>query len=194
MGYTTVAELRSQLNDTRDLNDSGELQAAIDAASREIDEHCGRNFDLDASASTRLYEPSGSTRLPIDDIGSTSGLIVEYSADGSTYTMVAASNYELLPLNASSAAGGAYAWWWLAEAPAATTSWAWARRVRVSARWGWSAVPAQVRQACLIRAAAIYKRRESPQGVAGFGEFGVVRLRADPDVAILLQPFVRVEL
>jgi hypothetical protein len=34
------------------------------------------------------------------------------------------------------------------------------------------------------------KRQESPLGVAGFGEFGVVRVsRLDPDIDAMLQPY-----
>lgn len=49
-----------------------------------------------------------------------------------------------------------------------------------------------VRLACLMHAARLYKRKNSPEGVAGFGEFGTVRVsRFDPDVEDLLSPFFR---
>jgi hypothetical protein len=42
----------------------------------------------------------------------------------------------------------------------------------------------------IMQAARLYKRRRSPEGVAGFAEFGVVRVsRVDPDVAELLKPY-----
>lgn len=48
--------------------------------------------------------------------------------------------------------------------------------------------PPYVRQAILIRGAAIYVRRQSPNGIVGFQDFAV-RVRAlDPDVDDLLAP------
>ena len=80
----------------------------------------------------------------------------------------------------------------VAFAFAGTVSWTWARRVRVTARWGWSAVPDAVNEACILRAAALYKRKEAPFAVAGFDGFGAVRLRAqDPDVSALLGSYIR---
>ena len=192
MAYCTTEDLRAHLGDTGDRLDEALLQAAIDAATGDVDEHTGRRFDLDVSATARVFDGCGSSRILIDDIGSLTGLAVETSADGSTWSAVAVSDYEPLPLNANSNPASAYAWWWLAESPSATAgTWAWARRVRVTARWGWSAVPAQVKQATILRAVALFKRKDAPHGVAGFDGFGVVRLRQDPDVEALLQPFVR---
>jgi hypothetical protein len=38
----------------------------------------------------------------------------------------------------------------------------------------------------------VFKRADSPLGVAGFGEFGVVRVtQLDPDVKALLEPYRR---
>ncbi len=47
----------------------------------------------------------------------------------------------------------------------------------------------EVREAILITASRLYKRRTSPEGVAGFGEQGdVIRITSrDPDVAALLE-------
>ena len=61
---------------------------------------------------------------------------------------------------------------------------------KITGTWGWPAVPAMVKQACRIQVARIMKRQESPLGVAGFGEFGVVRVsRLDPDIDAMLQPY-----
>jgi hypothetical protein len=61
--------------------------------------------------------------------------------------------------------------------------------VKVTAKWGWLAVPDAVQQATLFLANQYYKTaREAPLGVAGFGDFGAVRVRAMPQVENLLQP------
>lgn len=50
--------------------------------------------------------------------------------------------------------------------------------------------PLDVRQAVTMQSARIYKRRETPTGLAGFGEGFVARVtKLDPDVARLLEPY-----
>jgi len=48
--------------------------------------------------------------------------------------------------------------------------------------------PSYVRQAILIRAAAIYVRRDSANGTISFGEFATSVRAMDPDVMDLLSP------
>jgi hypothetical protein len=49
--------------------------------------------------------------------------------------------------------------------------------------------PSNVEQAVLMQGAKLYKRRNSPEGYAGFGDMGVVRVTAlDPDVETMLGP------
>lgn len=44
-----------------------------------------------------------------------------------------------------------------------------------------------VQQAILLLSARLWKRRQSPEGVAGWGDLGVIRiLRSDPDITSLL--------
>lgn len=52
--------------------------------------------------------------------------------------------------------------------------------------------PAAVHTAALVQGARWLKRRGSPEGVAGFGDLGIVRVGAlDPDVEQLLSPWLR---
>jgi hypothetical protein len=60
------------------------------------------------------------------------------------------------------------------------------RAVQITALWGWSAVPDPVKQATLIIAAEQWKLKDAPFGVAGFGEFGPIRVRDNPMAASLL--------
>ena len=48
-----------------------------------------------------------------------------------------------------------------------------------STRWGWAAVPPKVKLATLVLAKDYASLRDTRFGVAGFGEFGVVRTRID---------------
>lgn len=46
-----------------------------------------------------------------------------------------------------------------------------------------------LREACLLLTSRLFRRRLSPEGVAGFGDFGAVRVtRLDPDIERLITP------
>jgi hypothetical protein len=50
-------------------------------------------------------------------------------------------------------------------------------------------VPADLSEATKILTSRLFRRRLSPEGVAGFGDFGAVRVIArDPDIAALITP------
>jgi hypothetical protein len=57
-----------------------------------------------------------------------------------------------------------------------------------------AAYPAGVRLGVLMQANRLQKRRTSPEGVAGFGELGVVRISSfDADVESLLLPYLKLD-
>lgn len=198
--YATVDELREQLSDTDSRLDQSRLEQLLNAVSRGIDEHCARRFWQDATTSTRVYRVEDHELAWVDDIATTSGLIVRTDpalAGTWTETWTADTDYDLEPANAGVAATGdtapAHAWWRIAAVGGRRFPVHQRRRtLQVTARFGWSAVPEQVREATLIKASALHKRKDAPHGVAGFGEYGVIRIsRYDPDVADLLRPLVR---
>lgn len=54
--------------------------------------------------------------------------------------------------------------------------------------------PAPVRMAVLLTAHRLWKRRTSPEGVAGFGDLGAIRITAvDADVEALISPYLRLD-
>ncbi len=196
--YATVADLRAQLGDTESRADSAQLQRLLTVASRDVDRYTGRKFWLDPVATTRLYtvtDPDDDGRMLIDDIGSRTGLLVGAGLDGVNYDAIDAAEFELHPLNSDLTDPDAYAWWWLSESAAVWSggygSWLWNHRVQITARWGWSAPPAAIVEATLLRATNLYKRKDAPFGVAGFDGYGSVRVRADPDFTALLAPYKR---
>ena len=195
--YVEVNDVTSHLSSMgQATGDNLELvERAINAASRSIDQHCRRRFFADSSATARVFRSEGWDLCYVDDISTTTGLVVKTdTSDSGTFdTTWAASDYELAPINGVSSAGEA----WPYEALRAVESrrFPWGRRstVEVTAVWGWPAVPVSVTEACLLLASRLYRRRQSPEGVVGFGEFGPVRLtRSDADVAELLRPYCRV--
>nr|MDT0658028.1 hypothetical protein [Micromonospora sp. DSM 115978] len=161
---------------------------ALTAAARAVDRDTGRSpggFYLGPTAIPRQYEVAGRTlcdsatgriKLLVDEIGSTDDMVVEIG-DGTTWTTV--TDYRVDPLNA------------LADGQpitGLTRAGGWGSDLaRVTARPGWPAVPGAVPQAVLIQATRWYRRKDSPEGVAGSGDFGTIRLaRVDPDVQRLL--------
>jgi hypothetical protein len=189
--YATLAQFKGRIQRTDTVRDS-DLSDALDAASRQVDKDTGRQFWLHQTASARIYNPQSRVvrthdgeKILVDDIGSTTGLVVEIGSVATSWTAV--TDYETGPDNA------------IAMGDAITTllrpwqPWTvWRNgRVRVTAHWGWPQVPDQITQATLLRAHRIYSRRGSPEGVAGFGDMGVVRVgRYDPDYDSLIAPYV----
>lgn len=50
-------------------------------------------------------------------------------------------------------------------------------------------VPVNIREATLMLTSRLFRRRLSPEGVAGFGDFGAVRVTGvDPDIERLITP------
>lgn len=193
--YATVDDLREQLGDDIDALPDALLVRALKATCRGINDFTGRRFWQDPEVVTRTYKPEDGDLAWVDDISTTSGLIIatDTTGSGSFTTTWSASDYELQPRNAH-ADGPAYAWWRIAAVDRYFFPTAGRRAtLQVTARFGWTAVPDEVEQATLLRAAAIFKRRDSVDGMRGFGEFGVVRIstKRDPDVADLLNNFIK---
>jgi hypothetical protein len=200
-GYATVAEVRSQFGDAGSKLDAGLLEKAINTASRGVDKHCNRRFWQDAAVTTRLFRVDAPGIAWTDDISTTTGLLVKTDQGGDGVfetTWTAGTDYQLEPLNgeivASGDTGTPYAWWRIVAVGAKTFPlWDGVRAtLQVTARFGWSAIPDEVNQATILRAVALFRRKDAPFGVAGFGDFGVHRItRVDPDVADLLAPYVK---
>lgn len=196
-GYTTLAVLKSAMRiPTADTVDDAMLETAIEAASRQIDGYCERVFYSTANA-TRVYKPTDSFVTEVDDLVSITSL--KTSSTGSGFdTTWAATDYQLEPLNGI--AGGLvspatqiravgnflFPVWNTNSVNAGEAT------VQIEGTFGWSAVPTAIKQATILLAQRQFKRYDSPLGVAGFGEIGVVRVsRIDPDVAAIIAPFRR---
>lgn len=188
--YALLADLKARLQITDSTRDT-ELQGKLTVASRDIDRDTSRSFYLDGAVSQRIFNPRNrqfptaeGMRLIVDDIGSATGLIAEVGTATTGWSAI--TGYETGPDNAI-VRGDPITWLLRTYIP-----WVYypLQRVRVTAQWGWPAVPTQIAEACLLRAARLFKRRDSPDGVAGAGDFGVIRVsRRDPDYDELIGPF-----
>lgn len=192
--YCTVEEVRNHLGDAVSKLDTGLIEKAVNAASRAIDGYCGRRFWQDPTAVARKYRPRRADRLDVADISTTTGLVVETATSAAFTTSTIwtlDTDFELSPDNAD-ADGPAYAWWKIVAVGSKLFPCARFRSVRITARWGWSQVPDDVHEACILKATSLFSRKDAPYGVAGFGEFGAVRItRKDPDVIDLLARYQR---
>ncbi len=214
--YATLAQLKAQLRIT-DTNDDTALAAVITAVSREIDQYTNTVFGLTGSAVERFYAYTGERiegrqALKVNDFQTSSGLIVKVDTSGDatfSTTIVNGTDFDLYPWNA---AADTKPWTHIVLRPQATAAFSYqyafspfaavpystspfpGRNVSVTANWGWTTVPAEVTQACLIQASRVFVRRDSPYGVTGSPDLGSeTRLLAklDPDVQMLLKRVTR---
>ena len=192
-GYCTVQQVRDELGDTGASLDATLIEKAIGAASRAIDSWCGRRFWADETPVARYYRPVDPLTVIVDDISTATGLEVATDDGTGSYGTVWASGDVLLDPPGGDV-DGAFAWTRLAAVGTLTFPTVWAARppLRVTAAWGWSQVPDRVVEATVLRAVALFKRKEAVYGVADFGEFGPVRItRRDSDVADMLSGLIR---
>ncbi|GAA2543684.1 head-tail connector protein [Pseudonocardia hydrocarbonoxydans] len=194
--YVSLAEAKAYVR-VADALDDAELNLAVAAASRIIDDHTHRQFGLLDAPAPRIYTARRDPVhdrwvVEIDDLMTESGLVIGYDAAGDGGYATAIPGYALRPVNAAPSG-----WPWTALVLAAPAGVAITDRdagVRVTARWGWTTVPDAIRQACLLQTSRLLSRRDSPYGIAGSPEAGSeLRLlaRVDPDVAVALAPYRR---
>jgi hypothetical protein len=193
-GYCTLADLKAALR-VQDSIDDSLLELAIESASREIDGYCERVFY--STSGTRVYAPTNIYTVTTDDIISVTTL--KSSSDGVTYDITwQTSDYQLEPLNG--VAGGLVTPYtriratgnYLMPSFSAGTFYELEALIQVTGVFGWSAVPAAIRQATVILAMRLFKRLDAPLGMIS-NDMGSMRVgRFDPDVEALVAPFRKV--
>jgi hypothetical protein len=192
-GYCTLDELKEALRIT-DTIDDRPLESSIEAASRRIDGMCSRRFYLDGTVSNRTYSPQRYSHVTVDDIGSSTGLVVKADWDGSgtfATTLTSGIDFQTEPLNALALSEP------ITGFQALDTSFPVSSRrratIQVTAKWGWPSIPDAIREATVLLSARHFKRLDSPLGVAGFGDLGaIVVRRSDPDIEALVDPYRRI--
>lgn len=193
-GYTTVADLARYMTvDSTTYND--DLATAINTASRQIDGYCGRIFYAATAQGVhqnKYYYSADLTVLLINDCINIQEVALSTGANQTYDNIVPSTGYVEEPLN--SYADGLTGWpitrLRFTNDYMLPTQWQQYPNVRVHGRWGWSATPEPVRQSCLIMAAEIFKLREAPFGVAGFADYGAVRVgKMSPQAVALLSPY-----
>lgn len=186
--YASLADVKAALRITDSVDDSL-LEMAIESASRLIDGYAYRYF-YNAGTATRDFVAEDSYLTIIDDLISISELKTTDEI-GSDYVTWSASDYQLRPVNGKMDGLSVPYTSILSTDDLLFNKLGEQALVRVTGVWGWAAVPIAIKQATVIQASRIYKRLDSPLGVAGFGDLGAIRVgRAlDPDVEQLVMPY-----
>lgn len=185
--YASAAELATWLNVE---NTGAELALATEAASRAIDQACNRQFGHDTAA--RLYTPylhRDRYWVDVDDVVGDDVVIETLDETGNPVDTI--TDFILTPRNAT-ADGRPYSRIELSRGVTATDP------LRITATWGWSAIPGAVKLACLTQAGRFYGRRESPAGPLTSHVVDDVRRgwaagkqELDADVAAAIAPYRR---
>lgn len=189
--YVTTAEFNA-FGRVSDALDDVETGLWCTAASRLVDDQCHRQFGVLAAAASRVYRRPAFWDpeicmwcVEIDDVQDTTGMTVAGVA-------LASSGWTLLPDNAPMDAvpytmigmSGSEASYPLSGGS-----------LTVLAKFGWSAVPAQVKGAARLQVNRWTARRNSPLGLLESpdgGQATPIRARLDPDVAVSLRGLARV--
>ena len=190
--YATSTELKATLGLTGETYADADVAVAVEAASRQIEQWCGRRFWKDTNDSTRYYTPIRSGWCSIDDVADVTSVKTDLDGDGTfETTLTENTHFTFDPLNAETDGwprtavrivprSGSY----LSTDP---------RSLQVVGKHGWDAVPPVIEQATTILASRLLKRaRETPYGIQSSLEGEAVRIEAmDPDVAMLIGPYKR---
>ena len=187
-GYCTLNEVKAALRIT-DNNDDTLLENAIEGASRRIDGYCGRRFYQQTQA-VSLYATDIYTLPTQDDLVSITTLKTDDDGDGSfETTWVAGTDYQAEPLDRAltgqpirtiTAIGGKT--FPLYSTPALPSA-------QINGVWGWSAIPDDVREACVLLSMRGFARYNAALGVVGFADMAIQVRAVDPDVRDFLNPY-----
>lgn len=167
--YATATELATYVR-VADTFDAITMQEAVTAASRAIDYYCKRQFGVLSAPADRFYTPwfdryKQAWVCDIEDLMTTSGLVIKIDDGQQSYPWTVTTGYALRPANAAPDGEPWTALHFLSGAdwhPVGLDA-----EVKITATWGWTAVPPPVKGATLMQASRFLTRRDSPYGIAG---------------------------
>ncbi len=161
-----------------------------------INRYCGRVFaGATTATSSRVFQATDFYCLEVDDIATSAGLVIatDQGNDTTYETTWASTDYELNPLNGL-LDGQSWPYTRIRAVGSQTFPITYVNQrahVQVTASWGWPSVPSEVTQAAYILCLDLFKLKDSPFGVAGTTEYGVMRIRENSQLAMLLKAFCR---
>jgi hypothetical protein len=195
-GYASLSQIKAALRiGAGDATDDALLEMAVESASRLIDAYCGRNFLLGGTA-TRYYNTDDPYVVQIDDARSITAVRTSSSENGVfdiSFDMTPhTGDIQAEPIN--DYVGGLV---WPFTRLRAIGDYVFPvdkeNTVEVTAVFGFPNIPVTVTQATILQSSRIFARLQSPLGVAGFGDMGIMRVgrSLDPDVSQLIEGYRR---
>lgn len=192
-GYTTLAVVKAR-QEIRGTRKDEVIRTLITSTSRLIDTYCHQHFY--ASSETRIYSPTNLYRLLVDELLTITTLKTDEDADRVfETTWSAATDYDLLPINAAYATPpGPY--WEIRVRPNGSYRFPywWPLTVQIAGTFGASAsTPALIAEACIAQV-GMYMRApdvalaEMGSHLAGGVQYGV---GLHPFTRRMLDPFVK---
>lgn len=191
--YATLAELHAWLKVADSKTDKDvEFQRRLDSATEDINRWCHRNFWTAATVTQRTFRP-GRTGVDVHDFWTTDQLAVVPYLGTTVGTAWDVSQLVLEPLDGVVDMTPGWPYNRICTGydghPLTANLFYAASTLKVTAKWGWAAVPAPVNEACLLLAAMSNKASDTPFGVAGFGDYAV-RIRSNPMAQEKLEPYI----
>jgi hypothetical protein len=204
--YVDKDDLKAYIGLTGTAQDNN-IDTAIDSACRLIDSICGRKFSQDESVVVKTFTPKSSIYLDTPDISTTTGLIVKLDDnDDGTFetTLILNTDYIVEPTNPRviKITGGTTYYEPYNKITILDTRSSERfdpsikNNIEITAKWGYSAVPEDIKTATLIQALRYFKRKDTPFNTYGDINTGVSELfsRLDPDVQTILKGHKKVTL
>jgi hypothetical protein len=193
--YTTTTVLADYMRAV-DTDDAAQMALAITASSRAIDLAAGRQFGKVATSEARYYRVRWDLTdlawtVDVDDVYAAAGLAVAMDPSRDQSWDTAVTDFVLRPRN-SAVKGKPFTYLSIGR----TVRLCRGDEVQVTTdKFGWSAFPNVVVQACLLQSSRLMMRRDSPFGVAGSPANGGSELRLlaklDPDVDVMVRSVTR---
>ena len=141
-----------------------QLEMSIEAVARLVDDFCGRRFW--SATETRVYTACDATLLRVEDLLSVTTLRVDSTGNASYGTTMSATCYYTAPVNATLGVIGYAQPYYevrIADNSSAVFPVEVPRGVQITGAWGYAtAVPAQIRNACIQQAAIDWKAVAGP--------------------------------
>lgn len=203
--YATAVEYRARAGKT-DTGDDATILAQLTAVSRYIERELGRFFNQDAAVVTRYYNGNGQQRLYVDEIATTTGLVVKIDLDedyvftGANEILTIVTHFWVGPYNAALGpearpytfleivpGNGVFSEWPIRRRAAEVIDQP--RSVEVTAKFGWPAVPAAIRELTIAITRQLRDMEEAGFTLTMQNIDAMVRLA--PSASVLLRDIAR---
>ena len=195
-GLVTQLEAKRWLNLADASLDDLIVDDLVNTASRAVEGYCGRQFTADTNATARTYLARDYYCVQVDDIWDAATVVLKTdSGQDGTFetTLTVSTQFVLEPVNGvvEGISGWPYTRVRLVGGQMFPGAYYGRPQVQVTAKWGWTAVPAPVKQATLQVCSELWRRKDAPFGVLGGQEFGTIYLSPDSmrSVSALLRPY-----